>query len=110
MPMAVRALSVPGSIIGYGLRPLLVHCPQPLDRDVEISHGAKLAVQPLHLIPYLRPLDVSNHRREKQYGCAQLRERNAHFMQGCGIAPACRLMICVQIFKTAARDNSRGGG
>jgi hypothetical protein len=95
--------------MGYCLRPPLVHCLQPLDRDVKVPHGAKLAVQPLQLIPYPRPLDVRNHRREKRYGRAQSSERDAHLMQGSGISPACRFVTCIQIVKTAARDNSKCG-
>src|ERR1700674_1398383 len=109
MAMAVRALLVPVLIIGYCLRPMLAGCLQSLDRDVQISHGAKLDVQPLQFIPYPLPLGVIEHRREKRYGCAQAGKRDAHLMQGSGIASACRLMICGQIFKTAARYDSKCG-
>src|SRR6266853_6023258 len=42
MAMAVRALLVPVLIIGRCLRPLPAGGLQPLDRDVQISHGAEL--------------------------------------------------------------------
>src|SRR5712672_2568264 len=103
MAMAVRALLVPVLIVGRCLRPMLVGGLQSLDCNIQISHTAELGVQPLQFIPYSRPLGVIDHRREKQYGGAQARERNAHLMQGSGVAPGCRLMICDQIFKTAAR-------
>src|SRR5260370_35691586 len=105
--MAVRALLVPGLIIGCCLLPLLVVGLQPLHRDVQISHGAELAVQPLQFTPYSRPLGVVDHRREKQHGCAQSSERNAHLMQGYRVAWACRLMICSQIPEVAAYYNSK---
>jgi hypothetical protein len=90
-------------MIGHCLRPLLAGGLQSLDRDVQISHAAELGVQPLQFISYSRPLGVIDHRRKKQYGGAQARERNAHLVQGSGVASVCCLMICRQIFKTAAR-------
>ena len=107
--MAVGALLVPVLIMGHCLRPLLTDGLQSLDRDVQISHGAELGVQPLQFVPYSRPLGVIDHRREKQYGGAQARKRNAHLMQGSRVASVCRLMICRQIFKTAARYHSKCG-
>ena len=109
MTMAVGALLVPVLIIGHCLRPLLADGLQSLDRNVQISHGAELGVQPLQFIPYSRPLGVIDHRREKQYGGAQARERNAHLVQGSWVACACRLMICGQIVKIAARYHSKCG-
>src|SRR5213596_4041363 len=107
--MAVRALLVPVLIIGNCLWPLLAGVLQSLDRDVQISHAAEPSIQPLQFIPYSRPLGVIDHRREKQYGGAQARERNAHLVQGSWVACACRLMICGQIVKTAARHHSKCG-
>src|SRR6266513_1392269 len=107
MAMAVRALLIPVLTVGHCLRPLLADSLQSLDRDVQISHGAELGVQPLQFIPYSRPLGVIDHWREKQYGGAQARKRNAHLVQGSRVASACRLMICGQIFKTAARHHSK---
>src|SRR2546429_8930761 len=82
MTMAVGALLVPVLIMGHCLRPLLTDGLQSLDRDVQISHGAELGVQPLQFVPYSRPLGVIDHRREKQYGGAQPRKRNTPFVQG----------------------------
>src|SRR6266404_6848474 len=107
MAMAVRAPFVPGPKIGCFLPPPLVVGLQPLHRDVQIPHGAKLAVQPLQFTLYSRPLGVVDHRREKQYGCAQSSERKAHLMQGFRVASACRLMTCSQIPEVAARYNSK---
>src|SRR6266436_10057051 len=109
MAVAVRARLVPTLTIGHCLRPLLADGLQSLDRDVQISHGAELGVQPLQFIPYSSPLGVIDHWREKYYRCAQPRKRDAHLMQGSGVASVCRLMICGQIFKTAARYNSKCG-
>src|SRR5438067_13374622 len=103
MAMAVRALLVPVLIIGNCLRPLLADVLQSLNRDVQISHAAELSIQPLQFVPYSRPLGVIDHWREKQYGGAQARKRNAHLMQGSRFASACSLMFCGQIVKTAAR-------
>ncbi len=58
MAMAVRALLVPVLTIGHCLRPLPADGLQSLDRDVQISHGAELGVEPLQFILYLRPLGV----------------------------------------------------
>jgi hypothetical protein len=88
---------------------MLVGGLQSLDCNVQISQAAELGVQPLQFIPYSRPPGVIDHRREKQYGSAQARERNAHLVQGSGIASRGRLMTCSQIFKTAARYNSKCG-
>src|SRR6266851_4557933 len=109
MTMAVRAPFVPGSIIGCCWLPLLAAGLQPLHRYVQISHGAKLAVQPLQFTLYSRPPGVVDHRREKQDGCAQSSERNAHSMQGHRVASACRLMTCCQIPEVAARYHSKRG-
>jgi hypothetical protein len=80
MVMAVGAFLAPGPIIGYRLRLLLVDGLEPLDRDVEVAHSAKVGVQPLQFIPYSGPFGVGNHRREKQNRCAQARERDTHLM------------------------------
>src|SRR5713226_3747817 len=106
MALAVRALLVAVLIIGYCLRLLLADGLQSLDRDVQISHDAKMGVQPLQFIPYSGSLGVIDHRREKPYGCAQAGKCDAHLLQGSGIASACRLMICGQISKMAPRNNS----
>jgi hypothetical protein len=68
-----------------------------------------MAMQPLQFILYSRLFSIGDHRREKQYRCAQARERNAHLMQGGGVASAGRVMICGQILKVAARDDPKGG-
>src|SRR6266404_4795331 len=107
MAMAFRALLVPVPIIGYCLRPLLVDGLQPLDRDVQIPHGAEMGVQPFQFTLYSRSFGVDNHRREKQYGSPQSRERNPHLMQRRGVAPACRIMICGQNPDTAARHDPK---
>src|SRR6266851_1097664 len=107
MAMAVGAPFVPGPIIGCCLLPLLVAGFQPLHRDVKISYGAKLAVQPLQFNLYLSPLGVVDHRREKHNGCAQSSERNAHSMQAYRVASACRLMTCSQFSEVAARYHSK---
>ncbi len=106
--MAVRTLLVAVPIIRHCLRPLLTDRLQSLDCNVQISHGAKLGVEPLQFIRYSHPLGVIDHRREKHYGCAQARERDAHLMQRCGIAAACRLVISGQISKMAPRQNPKG--
>src|SRR5260370_42480737 len=106
MAMAVRALLVPVLIVGRCLRPMLVGGLQSLDCNIQISHTAELGVQPLQFIPYSRPLGVIDHRREKQYGSARARERNANLVQGSGGASVGRLMICGQMFKTAGGYDS----
>src|SRR5260370_3722581 len=109
MTMAVRAPFVPGSIIGCCWLALLAAGLQPLHCDVQISHGAKLAVQPLQFTPYSRPSCVVDHRREKHDGGAQSRERNPHLMQGYRVGSARRLMTCSQIPEVAARYHSKRG-
>src|SRR5712671_1805778 len=105
--MAARAPFVPGPMIKRCLPPLLAAGFEPLHRDVQIAHGAKLAVQPFQFTLYLRPLGVVDHRREKQDGGAQSSERKAHLMQGFRVASACRLMACGQIPEVAACYNSK---
>src|SRR3954469_11338907 len=109
MSMADRALLVPVLTIGHCPRPLLAGGLQSLDRHVQISHAAELGVQPLQFMLYSRPLGVVDHRREKQYGGAQASKRNAHLMQGSGLASVRRLIVCGQIFKTAACYDSKRG-
>ncbi len=82
---------------------------QPRDRDVQIPHRAKTAVQPFQLLPYLRSLGIGNHRREEQDGRAQAGKCDAHLMQGGGVALAGRLVMCGQIRQAAARDNPKRG-
>jgi hypothetical protein len=77
--------------------------------DIEISHSAKLDVQPLQFSSDLLPLGVRNHQGEKRNGRAQASKRNAHLMQRFGISSARRGMICCQIRKTALRHRPKGG-
>src|SRR5258708_21176361 len=102
MAVTVCALFVPVLIIGRWLRPLLAAGLQSLDRDVQISHGAKLGVQPLQFIPYSRPLEVIDHRREKQYGCAQAGKGGAPLMQRWWGAQACRPLVLGQNSQVAS--------
>ena len=60
------------------LWPSFIDYPEAFYRDVEISHNAKMGIQPLQFGPYSRPCGIGNHRREEQYGGAQVRQRNAH--------------------------------
>src|SRR5260370_23757716 len=70
MAMAVRALLVPVLIVGRCLRPMLVGGLQSLDCNIQISHTAELAVQPLQPFPYSGRPGATDHRRRKQYGSA----------------------------------------
>ena len=95
--------------MGYSSRLTLVSGFQLRDRDVQIPHRAKMAVQPLQLVPYLRSLGVRNHRREEQDGRAQARQRDAHLIQRRRVAFAGRLVICGQIRQAAARYHAKRG-
>ena len=95
--------------MGYGSRPAFVSGFQPRDRDVQIPHRAKMAVQPLQLLPYLRSLGVGNHRREEQDRRAQARQRDAHPIQGRGVTFTGRLVMCGQIRQAVARYHAKRG-
>ena len=103
-PMGLRPLCFPGLTVE---RPLFAGSLKSPDRDIEISHGAKLGAQPLQFGRDLLPLGVGNHRSEKRDSRAQASERNAHLMQRFGIASACRGLICRQIRKTATRHHPK---
>ena len=74
------------------LRPLRIYVRDPLDRDIEVAHGAKCAVEPLQFAPYAWFDGIIDHRREQPDGGAQMRQRNPHVMQGVRVAFAGRFL------------------
>jgi hypothetical protein len=80
---------------------------QPFDRDIEVAHNTEMGVQPLQFVPYPISLCPGHHRREKGYDGPQPRQRNAHVMQGVGIAFACHQVMSGQVFQATVRDNPK---
>jgi hypothetical protein len=105
MPLALGAFPVPGSI--FRLRTTFVDFLQSFDCHIEIPHNAEMGVQPLQLFRYSRLLRTPHHGREEGDSRPQPREREAHLMQGFGIASTGRLMMSRQIPEVVARDNPK---
>jgi hypothetical protein len=82
----------------------------PFQRDIDVAQFAGLVSEPCSLPAQCRPGRIADSRSKETDGRAQARQRNAHRMQGRGVAAGGSAAMALQIREAAARDRLQRHG